>query len=622
MPLLTRLTALALAVLGLTLLVACGVSDDRPRRRVILILLDAARPDRFGSYGYGRDTTPNMDRLAERGWVFTRHFSQATYTRQSLPSLLYSRYFAHPLFPSSANVPYSSPRDLFRRVDDEAISLPRAFAAAGFDTAAISSHFWLKPGTAFAGEFQEMNDLSVSVDYDRRYGHPRGDAVVDAALRWLDRHRHRDTFLYLHFMDTHFPHFFGPEARRFFGEDRYDARTFDGRGSPIDRSQPLSASDRAYLDALYDGSLRYTDEQIGRLISFLEQRGQLDDTLIAITSDHGDHLLEVPGRFAHGGPWYDAVAKIPLIVFYPPKTTVTHVDTLSDGVDVLPTLLGLMDVPVPAGKKPDGVDLGAIANGVAPAKDFALAPRAIRDGGYKVLFRAPPADLLGGSGPGVEELPGELYDLAADPLERQNLWASEPETARRLLASYRRQMRGRYRRSLAATTREQPASAFAISATYFLRDSELPSVPVGSANEMTFAELAPAGGWVRITHHDLPWLVAKPDAEPIEIELAVPDGTYFVTAHLRGRGAVIAGGSERRAEARGPQFRLDDLRSTAPVELGEVKIEDERFRAVIEPSAGAWLGVRFIAFEPILGGQRPQADEEDLERLKTLGYVD
>jgi arylsulfatase A-like enzyme len=139
---------------------------------VVLILLDAARADRFSCYGYTRSTTPQMDALAKDGVVFLNHFSQATATVDALPAMFYSRYFSRPLFPHNASVPLSNPGDLFRTDDPESISLPRLLSSAGFRTAIISAHSWIKPDTRLAREVDELYDLSSSATYPEKYGYP------------------------------------------------------------------------------------------------------------------------------------------------------------------------------------------------------------------------------------------------------------------------------------------------------------------------------------------------------------------------------------------------------------------------------------------------------------------
>lgn len=170
----------------LLLLVVMGASHCgwmSPPRQAILIVLDAARPDRFSAYGYSRETTPAMDRLAKSGVVFENTYTQATYTRHALPRLLYSRYFSVPMLPFSEAVAFSSPRDLFRRHDAQAMSLPRVLAASGYRTAAISAHSWISAETDFAQQFDEIYDLSALLDFDHSRGFPEGEKVIAEALK-------------------------------------------------------------------------------------------------------------------------------------------------------------------------------------------------------------------------------------------------------------------------------------------------------------------------------------------------------------------------------------------------------------------------------------------------------
>jgi arylsulfatase A-like enzyme len=123
----------------------------------------------------------------------------------------------------------------------------------------------------------------------------------------------RNYFLYLHLMDMHFPHTLRAEGRslmRASGLSEEQIQRFEREGWGHHEVAPREA--RIYLDGLYDGSLQYADRHLGRLFAELRKQEALEDTLIVITADHGDHLLEAAGRMGHGGRWYDAVAHIPL----------------------------------------------------------------------------------------------------------------------------------------------------------------------------------------------------------------------------------------------------------------------------------------------------------------------
>src|SRR6185503_13540935 len=165
--------------------------------------------------------------------------------------------------------------------------------------------------------------------------------------------------------------------------------------------------DRAYLDALYDGALHYVDRQLGRLFERLRRWGALERTLLVITADHGEGLLEHPGRFGHGGNWFDEVGRIPLIVHLPRRVPAGRVGAFAEQIDVAPTMLALLGVETPAGKRLDGVDL--LSGAGAGGKDQALMARGIRTAHYKALVSRP-ADILATDGDVTADAV-QLFDL-------------------------------------------------------------------------------------------------------------------------------------------------------------------------------------------------------------------
>ena len=597
-----------------TLFVGAAPAASRPA--VILVLLDAARADRFSGYGYPQETTPNLDRLAARGAVFLRHHAHGPNTLTSLPTLLTSRYFAAPLFPHSASVPVARPRDLFRRPDDESISLPRAFAAAGYRTVAVSGHTWTRAGTAFAAEFDDLRDVPALVPYDRRRGYPSAALVVDQAIDWIASHRAQPFFMYLHLMDTHFPHPFEEDARALFGAAAYDARAFDYRGRPKVTSRPLAGDDRRYLDALYDGGLRFADRHVGRLVAFLADAGLLDSAVVAVTSDHGEELLEAPGRLGHPGDrLYELLLHIPFVVFAPGSVPVARVDAFSEAVDVMPTLLDAAGVALPAGRRADGQSLLPVLRGERPGGTFTFSAFHVASTSQRLLF-PDPAPLLAEH---AELSSVALYDLASDPRQLRDVAAEQRETAVRLVDEYRRRLGGAWRRAEAAVRPGPIDFPFAIWAADVDTRTELPTLAV----EWTPRDVAttPAWrGWARARRLWRYALVAQPGADTLRVEFPVPDGEYAVSIALRGAARVEPMGG-RPSTVRGRTVVLDDFWNAEAVELGRVAVRDRRFRARIVPAEpGAWLVVKHVAFRP---WSIPPSDGEPdaVERLRALGYV-
>jgi arylsulfatase len=597
---------------------ACGAPKPGPRQAIV-ILLDAARPDRFSGYGYGKATTPEIDRLARGGVVFLNCYAQGTETRTAVPRLLYSRYFAPEIFPNHHSILYTDPGRLFQKIDDEAISLPRALEANGFLTAAISAHEWISGGTLFAREFLDLYDLQSLVAFDREHAYPRADQVVDYALDWTGRNRKRPFLLYLHVMDSHFPHLFEEDARAFFGRDRYEGDAFAPSGQPKDPNRELGPADRAYLDALYDGGLRYADRQIGRLVRALEKRGRLDETLIVVTSDHGEFLLDRPGHFGHGAPWYEPAARIPLIVHYPQKIKPATSETLCEQIDIAPTVLGLLGAAVPRGKSFDGEDL--FAAGTLPSVT-AMSEMGIRDGRSKVVVKAGVSLLLGGSDlpPALGGLDLELYDLRADPGESRNLFPADPEAARPLLEAYRSGLAASYRRYLAATTHDQPAYSFAVSCASFGPAIAIPHVPI-EENPANLLGIPAPSGWLGRASWDNSWLFARRGAAPLKIRFPIPNGKYFLTADVQGSAALEI--ANRRIPLASETVQGTLRWDARPVEIGEIDIAGETFEATLRPRVEeSWFAIRYLGFDPIVNGRRGGNYEAEREkRLKSLGYI-
>ncbi len=290
---------------------AIEIDDDD--RIAILIVLDAARYDRFSGHGHRRSTTPAMDQLAARSAVFDHHYSAYTYTRRAVPALLYSRYFPPSLFTllDSAIVVY--PDGLLRGPDLETPSMATALRDGGFRTGLVSAHPWIGRGNPCVDDFDDVITLPQVQDA------VDGASVVDHAIRWLAEHPGQDRFLYLHLMDPHSPYLPGECAREFAATTDIPPEliqwpvhdtTLQGIGR---RLTPL---EQRYIDAVYDGGLRFADLHLARLFDALGPA--LERSLVVITADHGEALGEAADRYSHGIPSFETVARIPLIVHHPP----------------------------------------------------------------------------------------------------------------------------------------------------------------------------------------------------------------------------------------------------------------------------------------------------------------
>jgi hypothetical protein len=482
-----------------------------------------------------------------------------------------------------------------------------------------------------AEQFDEFHGLAATLDYPEKYAKPRAEQVIDYALEWLEGHREEDYFLYLHLMDTHFPHFLEEDGRSLLPEDAAIegvAKLFQWDGRPKRPETPLSEFERLYLDTLYDGSLKYADRQLGRLFDFLRANESFDETLILLTSDHGEHLMEVPGRLEHGGPAYDLVARVPLVLSYPRELAAARVEELTEGVDLLPTMLAILGIEMPAGKRADGVDLTKLVAGDLSPRSHVFLYYGIRSKRDKFLFSNELQQILALEEPSPQDLEGGLYDLQADPLETTDLSAKKPELIKNMVQTYRQSLLKPYWRFRTAETLEQPTGAFAIPSSTFELRPEV-TVLVDTLPSEMLASLSAAGSWVRFQHWQRFALAAGDGAGSIEVRFPLPSGRYLLSAAIRGTADFLLPGQSSSVKVRSglltKDLTFDSLLATEEIECGVVDVRDHSFSATISPDLSeSPFMIRYFGFEPLIDGAPPPEgeDTEIRERLRTLGYID
>jgi arylsulfatase A-like enzyme/HEAT repeat protein len=341
----------------------------RPDADVLLITIDALRADHVGAYGYKRSTTPNIDRLAATGVRFARAYSQAPHTSFSVASMLTGKYF-----PTLARLAPGENHDPIATVlrtygwRTAAFYPPAVFYVDAAKTKAYAA-------TNFSFEYVKFE----YIDAERR---------VDQVLAYYDTVKPPKSFVWIHFFEPHEP---------------YETHAGFSFGSgDIDR---------------YDSEIAYTDAAVGRLVA--EARKRHPGTIVIVAADHGEEFDEHGGRY-HGSTLYEEQLHVPLVVSIPgvPAGVVSDPVEL---IDVTPTVLNLLDIPVPARMR--GTDLGPwFATPPAPASRLPPAFAEVEDR-RMVVWRD-------------EKLICDLhwgfcayYDLATDPRETHNLAEERPERA-------------------------------------------------------------------------------------------------------------------------------------------------------------------------------------------------
>lgn len=330
-------------------------TEQRRPKRAILITVDTLRADVLGAYG-GPAETPEIDAWARSGWRFERSYAAAMLTNPSHASIFAS------LYPRDHGV-----YDNESGIGNDVRTLAQAFHDAGFATAAVVAFAHLNPNVAH---------LDAGFDAFGRAGREelRAEQQVDRALAAVDAFESERFFLWLHIGDPHAPYepIITPEpilnrktrmrsvrnmAPGFQKKNRWFARVF----REVD-----------YAEQLYDGyvgEVQAVDAALKRFRRELAERGLWEDTLVVLTSDHGENWGERDLWFHHGG-LYDAAVQVPLIVVGPTLTSAVDA-RLVEHVDIAPTLLEIMGVP--AWKPMRGSSLLAQRDGRAPAKRYAFS---------------------------------------------------------------------------------------------------------------------------------------------------------------------------------------------------------------------------------------------------------
>jgi len=341
----------------------------RPDADVLLITIDALRSDHVGAYGYKRATTPNIDRLAAGGVRFAHAYSQAPHTSFSVASMLTGKYF-----PTLARLAPGESHDPIAAV----------LRTYGWRTAAFY------PPAVFyvdAAKTKVYADTNFSFEYVK-FEYIDAQRRADQVLAYYDAVKPKKSFVWIHFFEPHEP--YEPHAGYSFGQGDMDR---------------------------YDSEIAYTDAAVGRLVA--ETRKRRPDTIVIVAADHGEEFDEHGGRY-HGSTLYEEQLHVPLVVSIPdvpPAVVAGQVEL----IDVTPTVLNLLDIPVPARMR--GTDLGPwLASPPAPASRLPPAFAEVEDR-RMVSYRDEKliCDLHWGF--------CSYFDLAADPREQHNLAEERPERA-------------------------------------------------------------------------------------------------------------------------------------------------------------------------------------------------
>ncbi|MBN1512994.1 MAG: sulfatase [Phycisphaerae bacterium] len=375
---------------------------------ILILCIDAMRPDHTSLYGYVRDTTPQLQSFFGEGAVFDRAYAPAAITTPSVVAMLSGKY------PQNSGV-----RLLCQKLPNTTILVSDHLRRAGYQTAAVVSNAVLSDSASdLAARFDHYDARLDEAESNRKHIYERTAVkTTDAAINWLHYKcaPGRPHLLYVHYIDPHGP--YDPPADRpaDFTHDKPQMIDMTGKGGGI---HPEGELDGLELVDRYDEEIAFADQEAGRLLREYRALGFLDDALVILCADHGEAMMEHDHWFAHGVYVYEEIIRVPLAIRYRnmPSGRIAAPVSL---VDVTPTILEAVGLPVPGDfdghsllTPPDTRPLFSEARGNAgmqhdDSHNGNLWRCAIRDHN-KVTAR------IGRSGP-VRE--AHAYDLLADPGE-------------------------------------------------------------------------------------------------------------------------------------------------------------------------------------------------------------
>ncbi|HEX8986033.1 MAG TPA: sulfatase [Bryobacteraceae bacterium] len=423
---------------------------DRPN--VILITLDTVRADHLSLYGYARPTTPSLEQLARDSVVYSDAISASDMTLSAHASIFTG------LYPSHHGAHTTTERYWGTPLAPSLPSLPELLSQQGYRTSAIVANYaYLAPAFGFGRGF-ERYDARMAVlfltpsrnaylrtrlrNFMTRFVPPaefereaRSAAEINRRVFATLDERHRDRrpfFLFINYMDAHWPYLppapydvlYPGKAKRFTGPKYYSLQS-----DLLTSDRKMTGAERDHLISQYDGALNYLDAELGKLVARLKQTGLYDNTLLVITSDHGEAMGN-RSIVGHGLSVYQDEVHIPLLIKLPRGHKVipegTRVRGPVSSVDLLPTVLDTLGLSSIAGL--DGRSLLARqgdASRTIFAESFPLyylkttrVERAVFSDSLKLIRST--------------QGKRELYDLARDPGENRSVYASSGPAARRL----------------------------------------------------------------------------------------------------------------------------------------------------------------------------------------------
>lgn len=396
----------------MALVSSCGGGDEPtgPRPSVLLLSIDTLRADVLGCYGKENARTPNLDSLAQTGVLFENAMCQAPATGPSFASLMTSKY------PEACGVLHST-----MPLRDGEHTLAEEFQQKGYRTGAFISCGILQSKYGFRQGFDAFDEAFLNRELEAERVERDAAETTAALTDWLRNEPGKPFFAWVHYFDSHAPY----RRRATPGLDEQLGTMESLTGLERMKSEELLGTHLPAIKALYQDEVSYVDEQVGKVLETLKEIGGRDNTLIVLAADHGEELFDHHFFHGHFMSLSESVIRTPLIFSFPKKLPeARRIAGLVENLDIFPTTMAVLGYLPPAGLQGQNL-LPAMKGeaevplryGFAMREPFAEFPGtnsyAVRMGVWKLVF--------------FRTAPNELYNLEADPMEKENLAAAEPD---------------------------------------------------------------------------------------------------------------------------------------------------------------------------------------------------
>ena len=420
-----------------------SAASAQNKPNVLLVVLDTVRADHLSSWGYDKETSPNLDVLAKKSALFKNVTSVSSWTLPAHASMFTGNF----IFKHGAH-------ENHQKLDDTQVTLAEIFREKGYATAGFIGGPYCKAKYGVGQGFEYYNDrldffeyqhtedlLSVrrmlqffSMEIGKKVlgldGERTASEINQDVKKWLNKNGRKPYFLFINYFDAHDPYDPPMAYRELFTSDNRDEKALnflvrDIYFSPEERYKFTTVDDelRKLMVALYDAEIRELDYHFNSLLKYMEDEGYLENTIVVITSDHGEEFLEHGGTL-HKQTLYTEVLEVPLLVYYPQMIRPQLIRTRVSNIDIFPTILSLAGIDVPEGI--DALDLLPLIEGEREfERDYVISQRYAREEHGESYLQAITESewKLIEVTPERERLRNSLYYIQSDFKEKKNLYS-------------------------------------------------------------------------------------------------------------------------------------------------------------------------------------------------------